>query len=100
MIHPQKSLISIFAQTLPLVRLGIKSYSQPLRIVSLAGAEQGLQTVIRRQSEACSVDEKFASNVEKDQEEVECTETKDDINFRHAGLLLEVVEGRVFREFL
>jgi len=73
---------------------------QPLSIIDLAGAEQGRQRVITRNDEAGDVDEESASNVEEDQEEVEGSETKDDVDLGNRGLLLEVVEGGVFGQLL
>jgi len=44
---------------------------EPLSIISSAGAEQSLKRVVSRKNETRSVNEKLASNVEEDQEEVE-----------------------------
>jgi len=74
--------------------------SQPLSIISLASAEQSIEGIVSRNDEASEVDEKFSSNVEEDEEEVETEETEKHVDLGDGRLLLEVVEGRVPAELL
>lgn len=67
-----------------------------LSVIDLAGAEQSVQGVVARDDEASNVDKELASNVEKDEEEVQAGETQNGIHFGHGGRLLKVVEGGVF----
>jgi len=73
---------------------------QPLCIVCLPGGEQCFQRVVAWQNEAGNVDEELSGNVEEDEEEVESTKTKDNIDLGNAGLLLKVVESRIPGELL
>jgi hypothetical protein len=74
------------------------TYSQPLSVIDLAGAEQGIQRVVSRNDEAGNVDEEGAGDVEEDEEEVESPEAEDHVDLGYGSLLLEVVEGGVFRQ--
>lgn len=67
-----------------------------LSVIHFAGAEQSRQRVVTGNDEAGDVDEEGATNVEEDQEEVEGSETQDDVDLGDRGLLLKVVEGGVF----
>jgi hypothetical protein len=67
-----------------------------LGVVDLAGAEQGVEGVVAGDDEPSNIDEELASNVEKDEEEVEADEAEDGVDLGDGGLLLEVVEGGVF----
>jgi len=69
-----------------------------LSIVHLARTEQRIQRVVARDDEAGNVDEEGAANVKEDQEEVQGRETQDDVDLGDRGLLLEIVEGGVFRQ--
>ena len=64
-------------------------------VIGLGLGEESLERVVAGDEEASKVDEELASNVEEDEEEVEGTETEDDVDLRDGALLLEVVEGRV-----
>lgn len=75
-----------------------KTNSQPLGIIDLAGAEQGIQRVISWNDEASKVRQQPASDVEKDEEEVHADQSKESVHLGHRGLLLEVVEGRILRQ--
>lgn len=75
-----------------------RTYSQPLGVVDLAGAEQSLQGIVTRNDEACKVHQELATNIEEDKEEVETDQAKESIDLRHAGLSLEVVKDRVLGE--
>ena len=66
-----------------------------LSVIDLAGAEESAQRVVSRDDKASNVDEELASNVEKDEEEVQASKTQDCIHLGHGGRLLEVVEGGV-----
>ena len=64
-------------------------------VIGLGLGEESLERVVAGDEEASKVDEELASNVEEDEEEVEGTETEDDVDLGDGALLLEVVEGRV-----
>ena len=64
-------------------------------VIGLARGEESLERVVAGNEEASKVDEELASNVEEDEEEVEGTETEDDVDLGDGALLLKVVEGRV-----
>lgn len=66
-----------------------------MRIINLAGAKQGFEGVIARNQKSGEVDQKLASNVEEDEEEVQANDTEESIDLRNGGLLLKVVEGRI-----
>jgi len=73
---------------------------QPVGVIGLALGEQSLERVVAGDEEASKVDEELAGNVEEDEEEVESTETEDDVDLGDGALLLQVVEGRVFGQLL
>jgi hypothetical protein len=50
------------------------THGQPLGVIGLASAEEGLEGVVGRDDEAGGVDEELSSDVEEDQEEVQGTE--------------------------
>lgn len=75
-----------------------ETYGQPLGVISLAAGEQRLKRVVRRDSEAGSVDEELASDVKEDEEEVQSAQTEDHVDLWDICLLLEVVESRVLGE--
>jgi hypothetical protein len=64
-------------------------------VIGLARGEQSLERVVAGDEETGKVDEELASDVEEDEEEVEGTETEDDVDLGDGALLLKVVEGRV-----
>ena len=64
-------------------------------VIGLARGEESLERVVAGNEEASKVDEELASNVEENEEEVEGTETEDDVDLGDGALLLKVVEGRV-----
>ena len=68
------------------------TYGQPLSVINLAGAEQGVQRVVAGDDEASNVDKELASNVEEDEEEIQAGETQDGVGLGDGGLLLKVVE--------
>ena len=70
----------------------VKAY---LGIISLADAEQSFQRIVPGDDEAGEVNKELASNVEKDEEEVQAQKAKDDIDFGDRRLALEVVESWV-----
>ena len=76
------------------------THGQPLGVIALAGGEEGLEGVVGGDDEAGGVDEELSSNVEEDQEEVEGTEAKDDVDLGHIGLLLELLQLRVLGQLL
>jgi len=51
-----------------------------LCVIRLAGTEERLKRVVGRNQEAGGVDEKFAGNVEKDQEKVQGAEAEHDVD--------------------
>jgi hypothetical protein len=76
------------------------THGQPLRVIGLAGAEEGLEGVVGRDDEAGGVDKELSSNVEEDQEEVQGTEAEDDVDLGHIGLLLKLLQLRVLGQLL
>ena len=64
-------------------------------VIGLGLGEQSLERVVTRDDEASKVDEELASDVEENEEEVEGTETEDDVDLGDGALLLKVVESRV-----
>jgi len=64
-------------------------------VIGLARGEESLERVVAGNEEASKVDEELASNVEENEEEVEGTETEDDVDLGDGALLLKVVESRV-----
>ena len=72
--------------------------STHLCVIDLAGAEQGSERVVSGNGEASNVHEESASNVEEDEEEVQAGKTEDSVDLGHRCLLLEIVEGGVFRQ--
>jgi hypothetical protein len=89
--HPTHSLLSV-------VSMGIGTYGEPLRIIRLAGREDGLHGPVGREHEASGVDEELAGDVEEDEEEVEGAETEHDVDLGDGGLRFEVVERWVLGE--
>lgn len=71
-----------------------------LSIIRRGGAEKSLDRVVSWDDETRSVDEELCGNVEKDEEEVESSESEDDVDLGDRGLLLEVVEGWVFGQLV
>lgn len=64
-------------------------------VIGFGLGEQSLERVVTRDDEASKVDKELASDVEEDEEEVEGTETEDDVDLGDGALLLKVVESRV-----
>jgi hypothetical protein len=69
-----------------------------LCIVCLARREQGSKGVVTRQEEAGGIDQELAGDIKEDEEEIEGAEAEDNVDLGHRGLLLDVVEHRVFRQ--
>jgi hypothetical protein len=69
-----------------------------LGIIGLAGAEECVKGIVSGNDETGKVDKEIAANVEEDEKEVEADKTKEGVDLGHAGLLLEVVEGRILGE--
>ena len=69
-----------------------------LCVIDLAGAEQGGQRVVSGDGESSNINEEGAGDVEEDEEEVKTGEAEDGVDLGHRGLLLEIVEGGVFRQ--
>jgi hypothetical protein len=70
----------------------VKAY---LGVISLACAEQGFQRIVPGDDEAGEVNKELASNIEKNEEEVQAQKAKDDIDFGDRRLALKVVESWV-----
>jgi hypothetical protein len=66
-----------------------------LSIICLARAEESFHRIVTWDEEAGKVHEELASNVEEDQEHIDGSESKKDVDLRDVRLLLEVVESRV-----
>jgi len=73
---------------------------KPLSVVGLADAKKGLKRVVSRNHKPSNVGKKLAPNIEKDEEEVGCNNTKENIDLRNVGLLLEVVKDRILGKLL
>jgi hypothetical protein len=73
---------------------------QPLSVIDLASTEERIQRIVSWDYETGKVDQEFTPNVKEDEEEVEPDESEEDIDLGNAGLFLEVVEDRIFRELL
>ena len=71
---------------------GRRSY---LCIISFACAEQSFQRIVSWNDKTCDIDKEFSCNVEEDEEEVNCDEAEESVDFGYRGLLLEVVEHRI-----
>jgi len=69
--------------------------SQPLCIIGLAYAEQGLKRVVSWDSEPSQVGEELTSDVEEDQEEVGCDDPEEGIGLWDVCLPLKVDDGGV-----
>jgi hypothetical protein len=69
-----------------------------LGVIDLAGAEEGAQRIVCGDGEASNVNEQGPGNVEEDEEEVQPDEAEEGVDLGHRGLLLQVVEGGVFRQ--
>lgn len=69
-----------------------------LSVIDLTGAEQGAHRVVCGDEEASDVDEEGSSDVEEDKEEVQADKAEEGVDLGHRGLLLQVVEGGVFRQ--
>jgi len=69
---------------------------QPLAIISSACGEQSMQRVICRNDETDGVDQKFSSNIEENQEKVESTKTKYNVDLGDTSLLLKLVHILIF----
>ena len=68
---------------------------QPVGVIGLVLGEESLERVVAGDDEASKVDEELASNVEENEEEVQGTETEDDVDLGDGALLLKVLKGRV-----
>lgn len=66
-----------------------------LSVIGGSGAEQCLDTIVSWNDETSRVDEEFSGNVEEDEEEVDSTETENDVDLGNRGLLFEVVESSI-----
>ena len=69
---------------------------QPLRVIGLADAEERFERVVAWDDEASDVDEKLASNVEENEEEVEGAQAENHVNFGDGGLPFEVLQTGIF----
>lgn len=76
-----------------------ETYSKPLVVICWRSREKCIERVVCWQCEASGVYEEFSGDIEEDEEEVECAEPEDYVDFGDAGLLLKVIESWVFRQF-
>jgi hypothetical protein len=72
--------------------------SEPLSVVGFGSGEQSLHGVVTRNDETSQVGEQLAAEVEDDKEEVKSARANNGVDLRNRGLLLQVVESRVFGE--
>jgi len=73
---------------------------EPLCIISLAHAEQGLEGVISGDYESSKVHKKLATDVEEDEEEVARDQPKDSVGLRDRGLFLQIVQEGILGKLL
>jgi len=59
-----------------------------------------MQRIVCRNSKADGIDEKFGGNIEENKEEVETSETEDNVDLGDTSLLFEVVHELVLAELL
>lgn len=67
-------------------------------VISLASSEKSFKGVVSGDDETSKVGEELSGNVEEDGEEVESSNTKDQVDLGDGGLLLKVVEEVVLGE--
>ena len=73
-------------------------YRQPLSVINAAAGEQSIQGVVCRNDESNGVHKEFCGDVEEDEEEVQCTKSKDHVDLWYVGVGLEIIENLVFSE--
>jgi len=73
---------------------------QPLGIVNAAAGEQSIQGVVCRDDEANGVHKELGSNVEENEEEVQCAKSEDNVDLGYVGVGLKIIEKFVFPELL
>jgi len=73
---------------------------QPLGIVDAATGEQGVQRVVSWDDKANGVHKELSSDVEEDEEEVQCTKSENYVDLGHVGVGFKIVEQLVFAELL
>lgn len=66
-----------------------------LSVIGGTGSKESLKRVVAGNQETGKVNEKLASDVEEDKEEVDADQTQDRIDLGDVGLALQVVENRV-----
>jgi len=74
--------------------------SQPLGIIDAAAGEQRIQGVVGRNDESNGVHEELGSDIEEDEEEVQCTESEDNIDLGHVGVGFKIIEDLVLSKLL
>jgi len=73
---------------------------EPLSVIGLADAEESIKGIITRNHKSSKVGQKLSTNVEEDEEEVECDQAEKSVDLRQSGLLLEVVQRIILRKLL
>lgn len=71
------------------------TYGQPLSVVRLAGSEEGVERVVSGDGKAGQVGQELTTEVEDDEEEVQGNGANDGVCLWDAGLLLEILQGRI-----
>ena len=75
-----------------------------LGIVHFACTEQSFKGVVPWDKESGKVHKKVSGDVKEDKEEVDADETEKGVDFRHRGLLFEIVEhgilGQLFHSLI
>lgn len=74
------------------------THCEPLGIVTLAGTEKRLEGVVCRNHESSEVGQELPTDVEEDEEEVECDQAEEPVDLGESGLLLQVVQNFILRE--
>jgi len=73
---------------------------EPLGIIALSDTKQGLKRIVSRDNEASDVGKKLTPDIEEDEEEVGCDQTKERIDLGDRSLLLEVVQDGILGKLL
>lgn len=69
---------------------------QPLCVIRLANAEERFERIVSGNDETCNVDEKLATDVEEDEEEVQGPKAQNHVHLGDRRLLLKILERGIF----
>jgi hypothetical protein len=71
------------------------TYSEPLSIIRFANTEERFEGIVPWNHESGNICQELPSDVEENEEEVECAQSKEGVDLGNRGLFLEVVQGRI-----